>query len=347
MPAINSVLVNASKTRRPNAVSLDYLTAFTPGPVDIGDTSLGPVNRPWRCRVDNAAGKVYIAKANDGNTDWLAETELFSFTGVPCLELDVSFEQAARPVVVMERATGVGGASEIWLYWFKPADSDFVFEVIAEGKTPRVILDYPYDTSISDVLLFYLNDSTGLVYRQQRDLYAIELTTPITDSTNLFLEEIAYLNNWRIGVFFSQTISTTGHFSLRHLETTMYPVPVKDDKIGVSLVLSSGELLIIVISYSMFDIDQLQVGLTLQSGALVTPIIFHTLFDIDQLQVGLSVQSGILVLAIILHTLFDKDPLKVGLTVQSGILAVVVVEHSLYDKDPLKVGFTLQSGTLV
>jgi hypothetical protein len=55
-------LRNASITRRPDAVSSDYLTCFTLGPNDQGDVSNGMVDRLWRVRL--IGNTIYVARTN-------------------------------------------------------------------------------------------------------------------------------------------------------------------------------------------------------------------------------------------------------------------------------------------
>ncbi|MGH9060251.1 MAG: hypothetical protein ACRDZY_12165, partial [Acidimicrobiales bacterium] len=212
--------VNLSLTKRIDAIAFDYLTAFCQGPIAIGDFSVGFVDFVWRIRTDGF--NVWITRGLESS--WDVETLLFTVTDEPIIEIDIAFEQAGRPVVCGTRATGAGGSSEVWLYWFKPAISDFIFESFGAGRNPKVLLDYPPDPTISDVLLFYMLDGSGIVFRQQRDLYANIIQTPVTVSTNLFLEEVAYLEGWRIAAYFSEYKPAKGQYLLRHIESVLYPV---------------------------------------------------------------------------------------------------------------------------
>lgn len=169
----------ASTERRPDAVSLDYLRSATLGPVATGDPSEG-ITFKWRVReVD---GDIFICRESDDGTAWGPETLLFSYDDFdtdPILELDFAFTQNARAVVVAERASGM------WLYWFDPLESDFVFVNIGSGRCPRCLLDDLDPLSQeADVLIFYMNDEASggdgaMCYRQQRDRYEIEYLTPI------------------------------------------------------------------------------------------------------------------------------------------------------------------------
>ena len=119
-PALAIILSGLSTSHRPDAISFDHLRAFSMGPRELNDLANTVYDRPWYVRCDNAAGHVYIAKANTANTVWEAETLRFSFTGEPIIEIDLAFDLLGRPVIVCERATGTAGASEVWIYWAKP-----------------------------------------------------------------------------------------------------------------------------------------------------------------------------------------------------------------------------------
>lgn len=55
---------NASIHRRPDAISPDYLTCFTSGPIAQGDVSAGIVSRLWRIRV--VGHEVMVSRTNAG-----------------------------------------------------------------------------------------------------------------------------------------------------------------------------------------------------------------------------------------------------------------------------------------
>lgn len=107
-------LLRASTTRRPDAVSLDYLTALAEGPVDIGDMSQGYNVRSWYVRVDGAL--VWICRGNAANNTWEPERPLFSYAPPLIEEMDFCFDSLGHPVIVAERPTGSMGAPEVWVF---------------------------------------------------------------------------------------------------------------------------------------------------------------------------------------------------------------------------------------
>lgn len=323
-----------STTRRPDALTFDYLRAFSLGPRDVADLTNGPTARPWYVRCDNVVKKVFVARANDANTAWEVETELFSFVGDILNEIDVAFEQQGRPVVCAERT--VAGVNEIWLYWFKPSAGTFVFEKITDGRTPRVLLDNPPDTTNSDIELFYLKPASGLFYRVQRETYAMEHATPHTEETAWFLEDVFYTVNWRVACILSQR-GAGGVYAKKRLETTLMPVFLKGEAAStasVAMVTIDEVVALIVLSQDSLDFAETTPTVVMQSIIDELPLIFHTLFDHDESTPSVEMRSMDDVSVQIFHTLFDHDESAPTLPVMQSINDVVaVISHTLFDHD--------------
>jgi hypothetical protein len=338
MPAIAPVLTNVSKTKRPDTLSFDYLTAFTFGPKDVGDSSLGPYNRPWRVRA-TTLGEVWIAKANDTNDAWEAETLLFTYTGEIVSEIDIAFDQAARPVVVAERA------GHVWIYFFDSVPAAFTFTNFGVGRNPRCALDSPLEATISDVLLFYMNDTTGFMsYRMQRDRYLVEYSTGLGITADYYLEEAAFSTDNRLQLWYSQRNETTGRITKNQLQTVLYAYAMTDSfKAGA--VLEGGGLPVVVLGETM-DTESWKAAALLQSGILGAPVIIYTMYDLESFKAGAVLRSGILISPVIIYTVFDLDQWKAGANFTSGSLVLVVIVHSLFDLDQWKAGANLLSGIL-
>src|SRR3982751_3310858 len=93
-----------STDRRPDSISYDYLTAFSLGPIQLGDFSAGPINRAWKIRV--SSNTVFSSRQNDAGNGFEDEQIVFTFTGLGATEIDVAFDQSAHILVCMERPTG-------------------------------------------------------------------------------------------------------------------------------------------------------------------------------------------------------------------------------------------------
>lgn len=332
---------NLSLTKRPDALTFDYLTAFSLGPIALGDSSQGPIARPWYVRADNATKTVYTAKANDTNDGWEAEQVLFVWVGNDINEVDFAFEQAGRPVVCAERT--IAGVAEIWLYWFKPFAGTFVFEKFDNGRTPRLVLDNPPDTSNSDVEFFYLKSATGLVVRTQREAYAVAHATPHVEEPDWYLEDVFYTNNWRVALLLVKH-NPGGQYVKKRMETALMPVFFTPNLDGYT---AGGDFISIEDRVTLIIVQQEYDGYT--NGMELSAIddhalfIFHTLYDTDGLQQPMALQSIADVVTLLFHTLYDKDGLQQPMTLSSLDDKVVLFFHTLYDIDGYQNPLAIQS----
>lgn len=332
---------NLSITKRPDAVTFDYLVGFSLGPIALGDVSLGIISHSWYARADNANKVVWMARRNDANNAWLPETILFHFSGEDIEEVDFAFEQAGRPVVCAERL--VAGVREVWLYWFDPFLGAFTFVKFDNGRTPRVVLDNPPDTSNSDVQFFYLKTAVGLVVRTQHEAYATAHATPHIEETDWYLEDIFYTNNWRVaGVLVQHTAA--GKYNKKRLESALMPVFLgpKDNNMTFS-----GDILSILDRVTLFFVAplsedyQFPLGMTsIDDGPI---LLFHTLFDKDPMQFPMTVLSADDHIAQLFATTYDIDNFKYPMSLTSADDTVVVILHTLFDKDAMKFPMTLTS----
>jgi hypothetical protein len=186
-----------------------------------------------------------------------------------------------------------------------------------------------------------------VVYRQQRDAYAVQILTPKTGVSNLFVEEAFRTDDFRIAVIMSRRNVGAGTYTLERLESALYPVLLHDiDQLKADNRIQSGTLVLGVL-LGPTQPDEMKADSRIQSGTLVVSINQTTLFNIDELKADARVQSGTLVVILIQTTLFDIDQLKADNLIQSGTLVVIVIEHTLHDTDELKADNRIQSGTLV
>lgn len=228
-PDATIALEGTSIAKRPDALSLDYLTAFTPGPLAVGDNSGGAFVRVWRVDFDPATNDIRIARENDAGTGYDAATTLFN-TGGAVVEIDAAFDQNARIVVVCQRTNATSGTPEIWIYYHSSTAGAYVFENFGSGRTPRCALDSPTNADLSDVLVFYADDNASRIrYRQQRDRYATAYDTPIVASANYYLEDVIRTTKYRLRLLGSVRDPINGTWKLSALETGLYPVPTLAD----------------------------------------------------------------------------------------------------------------------
>ena len=219
--AISPFLVSSSISLRPDAVSFDYKTAFTLGPIAVGSGSSGLFDKVWRVRADDQNNVWYSVEEGTG---WSIEQLLMTYAGNPIIELDAAFEQLGRINFVAQRNTGTGDTPEVWLYWFDPLESNFVFQNLGSGRTPRISLDDWQTPSRSDVLVFYIDDTENKIrYRVQRERFEIVNNTPVTTTQNTYLEKVGFAVDNRYRVTYSERNTTTGKYELKQLASISYP----------------------------------------------------------------------------------------------------------------------------
>lgn len=302
-----------SSERRPDAISLDYLTAFCVGPEAQGDASFGLFRRGWRARCVNgeAAGAVWLSHSSVTVEEtragavgtWEAETLLFIFPGAAALEVDVAFEQSGRAVVCLERPTGAGGAPETWLYWYDPRVPGFTLTNLGPGRNPRILLDNPLRPEQSDVLLFSISDPNDrLEMRMQGEFYAVPHATPIEGVANVYCEEVAFARDNRMHVVLSVRDVSSGRYALAALESAPYPVQMHE-ALDVRMALASGNVV--------------------REGYVVQPGGVENTSDIDALDVSSSIASMYLVELLIVTQSTDS------LDVSSSLTGASVVDLTL------------------
>lgn len=220
--AISPFLENSSIVLRPDTVSFDYKTSFTLGPTTIGGGAGGFLfEKVWKIRVDDN-NVWYSVESGSG---WSTEELLFTYSGSPIIEIDAAFEQLGRLNIAAQRNTGAGGTPEVWIYWFDPLENSFVFQNFGSGRTPRISLDDWQTVANSDILVFYVDDTENKIrYRVQRDRFGTVYNTPVTTTTNTYLEKVGFASDYRYRVTYSERDTSTGKYQIKQLATVPYPI---------------------------------------------------------------------------------------------------------------------------
>jgi len=221
--------LGTTTAKRPDAVALDYLTAFAMGPSVLGGSV--PDMRPWRARHLDP-GTVQLAVGNLANTDWGAWVDLFSYSGAPIEELDLAFHRDGTVVVVAQRATGTAGAPEVWIYRWDEGASAYTFTMLDAGRTPRCCLDvFPHLSAhcapTPDVQVIYLHggggpEVTGLVRRESSDAYATRHGSPLPYVENIWLEDLFPTQGRRMSTIYSRRDIRHGTMELRRVDSLPY-----------------------------------------------------------------------------------------------------------------------------
>lgn len=321
-----------SLTKRPDAISVDYLTGFAVGPQQIGDPSEGLLNRVWRVRA--TPSEVWVSRANDENTAWEAEVLLFSYSGLSIVEVDLAFDQNGAVTVCAERYTGAGTTPEVWLYWLDSRLSAYVFVAICPGRTPRILLDDPQFVEESDLLLFYVSDPNNAVeFRYGRDYYTEVFTTPLVGSSGLFLEEVALAQDRRLHVLYGRHDPVAGQYSIQPLESAPYPVHADDGLAPASRLLGLD-----LITYVMVveDLDSIKSDGRIASLSIIDLLVllgpegplYYT--STESVKGTGRLQSLTKVDLVIIYTAFDLESVKGNGRLQS----LAAVTYVLVAADP-------------
>lgn len=230
-------VTGASTARRPDAVGFDYRLARAMGPVNLEDVSEGLEARAWRARSflsEEGDGAVYLQRANNTNTDWEPEVELFTFSAPAMEELGLAFTADGRPVIVGERATGTDGAPEVHLYWYDPRYPAWRFQNLGAGRTPRCVNDY-FPSTLSahvcppevDVQVVYLKPGTGLIRLEESSYFATEFATPLAYADTRYLQDFFKTTRHRLVVLYADRTALSGTWEFHRLES----VPAADSEL--------------------------------------------------------------------------------------------------------------------
>lgn len=325
------VLVGTSITRRPDAISFDYLTAHTVGPIATGDPSDGIVSWVWKARA--TATQVFIARENATRDGWLPEVALFAYAGAPIDELDFCFDQNGQPIVVAERA------GHLWIYYNDITLGGYGFRDFGVGRCARAVLDDPLDVVGSDVLVFYVS-AAGIVYRQQRDRYAVVYGTIAVAGVavaDLYLEDAVRTPDNRVSILYSARDAATFSYRFGRIDTVLYPyhAPYEGEGMIEGLVPMNAALLRIVIAnVAPYDGEGMTEAFGLTPGGIAvllnvgSPIINLNEPYVDEAMTeAIAVRSGVLFLVI--HDFAQPwvdEAMTQGLGSQSGVLTQVVYD---------------------
>jgi len=325
----HQIIGPGSLTKRPDAISSDYLIAHSFGPVQLGDNTQGALNRVWRVR--SVAGSMFLDR-QFSSTTYGAEVLLFSMGEPYPDEIDLAFDQNGQVIVVCQRATGVEGAPQIWLYWFNPIVGAFQFVSFGAGRTPRLLLDEGnVNASWSDVLLFYMSDTVGsLCYRQQRDRYLVEYPLAAMPALNSFVEDAYRSTDNRIHVLCSVRDVLAGTYILDHIESLLYPYDAGYDSATAGWQLLEGaDLRTVQIQYAA-ETETFKAGLITLPSTLVS-VVLEYFREHEDVKAAWELRAGSALLTIVILYPGDtreQESFKGGHQLIGGALPTVVFEYS-------------------
>lgn len=154
------------------------IKSVTIGPNGLNDTSEGLHFKYWSAYFDRLTSELYIKDIDlDVTTLVLTATE-------GMIKLALAFDQNGNDTYAYINNAGV-----LKLRFFDgtiPGDTTLDLGVAQSVTLTMDMKYYPSSTS-SDILLFYIRDN-AIFYRAQRDRYATEYVTPITDGAHKLID---------------------------------------------------------------------------------------------------------------------------------------------------------------
>lgn len=324
-----SEFIDSSRDRRPDAVTFDYLTVFSFGPVAMQDPSGGTLNSAWRARYVD--GSIRLARSLGDS--WEEEVELFEIEDglAEPVEIDLAFTFSGDPVVCLERPTGPAAASEIWIYYFDATIPGFLLENFGDGRNPRAVIDQPTNPAEADVQVFYVsNVLNALVHRQQRDRYADEYFIA-NAGEDTFLQEALIRKDKRIELVIAVRNEETGRYSLDSVLSELYPVGVQTEEVQISHLLTDVVLRVTLFLYTT-ETEDINVSHTLLID------LHNTLLLYSPLSEELDVFHSLLVEMRNLLLLYDADSEDVNLS--HSIVEVIVTPAILFESVPEELDLT-------
>jgi hypothetical protein len=327
---------DTSFDRRPDAISRSYLQALAPGPRSLSDAAEGLLVKGWYCRADNAEGKVFICPAKDDiRLGWGNEAELFTYAGDDIDEISFAFDQNGAPVVVAERD------GNIWIRYYDPGVSGYVFEDFGVGRNPRMLLDDPQNVTDSDLLIFYIRDGE-LRVREQGDLYVSEESPGDSLSATQYVEGALRDHQNRVHVIISTRDVLAGTYVLTRISSQLYPFYEGPESLDIRNKAIAGEVKVVLIIYET-EVESLDVGHSAVAGTIEIisrPEDAPAYFDL-----ALSVDSVEVIIFVIPYEP-DAESLDIANSSIAGTIEEAAIEYAP-DAESLDIANSSIAGTIV
>lgn len=291
---------NTSKNRRPDAVTYDYLTAFSLGPRAIQDPTEGVIAYVWRARY--IGGQVLLSR--EEGEEWGVEVSILTIADglAEPEEIDLAFTQNGNAVLCVQRPTGIGGEKEVWIHYFDAQSQADVFQNFGEGRNPRAVIDQPANLPDSDVQVFYVSDTlASVVHRQQRDNYATEYVIAAADE-NTFVQEAVIREDQRVELILAIRDVEAGRYTLGSIVSKLYPLSFGEE-FAVRHTTTDVVLRLIIIE-SEADEEQFEVRHA-TSGLVLRDLIIET--SLEESFEPRHITSGLELRALIIEVAMDEE----------------------------------------
>jgi hypothetical protein len=150
---------------------------ITIGPVAISDATKNLNNKYWATYWDGGTDGIYL-------DDLSGNVSLIITEPVTVKRVALAFDQNANDTIAW-----VTENDDLKLRFFNGALPGYVVLNIGDAQDVTLTMDMKYHPSspTSDILMFYIRDN-AIYYRVQRDLYAIEYSTPVTSGASRLID---------------------------------------------------------------------------------------------------------------------------------------------------------------
>lgn len=218
-----------SVTRRPDAIAVDYRTSYSMGPEGFRNPVGGLMARLWRC----VSMPDFVIQRQSPVTGGWEEGIPFA---PPCpggaQEVDLAFDQTGDAVIAAE-----GGGGILWIYYFDPTQAGgagaHVWGSFGPGRTPRILLDDPFDPFQSNLCVFYLSGGR-LKLRRQKDRYSVEYDMGVDELEDCYLEKAYRARGRRFQIILSERDRESGTYSLKTISSTLLPYGLMDPTVQIT-----------------------------------------------------------------------------------------------------------------
>lgn len=312
------------------------LIALSPGGVAEGDTSQGLEAAAWVCWVDARDSQLKIDRVGDRPVNFNAPVVSFleSVNGSRFSRLSLCFDQNARRVVawsendtVTVSRVAIAGTEE--RQQWSGVDGLLFFD--------GLLLDSSGGDETECIVWYLSTDRTRVLFRLQSDNYAIEYTYAILPEP-CSLDQIARTNN-----AISLYLSPKNKRPVIAVISAPYPVRVKDDALGITAGIVSGELFEIIVKRDPV-LEPLTFDTSLSSGAYFEVIVKRDAV-LEPFAFGAALSSGVYVVAVVSIDAV-LEPFTFGAALSSGVYVDVIVSRDAV-LEPFTFGASFVGGSYV
>ncbi|MFA5567613.1 MAG: hypothetical protein WC972_03095 [Trueperaceae bacterium] len=307
------------------------MLAWTPGPQALGVTGDGSYGTlfgaNWLVQTCNDGTWVLYQRQGDESLMVVPWDVVPPTVSVSARHATAAFDQAARPVVAWEDASGVR------VRRYDAVAGAYGFVGPFAGCDPVLLTDATVNYTVpgSDVVLFYLTpDRENLCYRVQHENYAVQHAHhSFAAPTILDAQDVG---GWRYQLRFADehgTVPGPLNGGFQALLSGLYPVAVTDGAALTVASLRDGAIALVVVKRTL-PAEGMTASVTALADGVLASVVINRLLDIESLDalVG-SLEDGLLKNVIINRTLTTEGVDALVGSLDDGSYAFVVINRAL------------------